>query len=151
MKNYDYYESPFGLILIVTCDDFLVELKKVDEREFLSNENAISKKVKKELLEYFEGNRKSFDIPIKLSGTDFRMKVWNELLKIPYGNTISYKELARRVGNEKAVRAVGGANHNNPIWIIVPCHRVIGSNGSLTGYGGGIEMKKRLLELEGAL
>jgi methylated-DNA-[protein]-cysteine S-methyltransferase len=103
-----------------------------------------------QLDEYFHGSRVEFDIKLDLDGSPFQLKVWNELLKIPYGQTISYLELARRTGNVKAFRAVGGANGNNPVSIIVPCHRVIGSNGRLVGYRGGLKRKKWLLEHEHA-
>jgi methylated-DNA-[protein]-cysteine S-methyltransferase len=102
-----------------------------------------------ELEEYFTGGRKSFDVPLKARGTPFQLKVWAGLREIPYGETISYGELARWIGNPKAVRAVGGANRSNPIAVIVPCHRVIGANGTLTGYGGGLDRKAKLLALEG--
>jgi methylated-DNA-[protein]-cysteine S-methyltransferase len=105
--------------------------------------------VEQQLAEYFRGERKVFDLALAPEGTPFQQRVWAELLKIPYGETISYIELARRVGNPKASRAVGGANGSNPIWLIVPCHRVIGSNGTLTGYAGGVGIKQTLLELEG--
>lgn len=102
-----------------------------------------------ELLSYFRGDRKSFDIPLHLIGTDFQKKVWNELIKIPYGETCTYGDIAEAIGNKKYSRAVGYANNQNPISIIVPCHRVIGSNGDLVGYGGGLEIKAKLLSLEG--
>ena len=102
----------------------------------------------KELNAYFAGKLRQFTVPVKAKGTPFRERVWDELCQIPYGETASYKDIAERIGNPKAVRAVGGANHNNPISIIIPCHRVIGASGSLTGYGGGLEAKKLLLELE---
>jgi len=102
-----------------------------------------------QLREYFAGERRSFDIPVHMEGTEFQKRVWVALLAIPFGQTISYSELARRVGSPKAVRAVGRANGANPIAVIVPCHRVIGSNGSLTGYAGGMERKRELLMLEG--
>ena len=97
---------------------------------------------------YFKGRLKSFDFPLAPQGTPFQTSVWDELLRIPYGETISYGELARRLGNPKAVRAVGLANGSNPIAIVIPCHRVIGSNGTLVGYGGGLPMKQALLSLE---
>lgn len=99
-------------------------------------------------MEYFNGQRKSFDLPLNPKGTEFQKKVWNALLNIPYGSTCSYKDIAVNIGNEKACRAVGGANNKNPIFIIIPCHRVIGKNGSLVGYGGGLDIKLKLLELE---
>lgn len=101
-----------------------------------------------QLQEYFLGQRKNFDIPIKLNGTDFQLKVWREMQKTPYGEVISYDELAKRINHPKAVRAVGGACGKNPIPIIVPCHRVIGKNGKLVGFGGGIDYKEKLLILE---
>jgi methylated-DNA-[protein]-cysteine S-methyltransferase len=103
-----------------------------------------------ELRAYFAGNLRVFSVPLDMQGTDFQVSVWNQLVKIPYGETRSYSQVAEAVGRPKAVRAVGAANSNNPIAIIVPCHRVIGSGGKLTGYGGGLPLKKRLLELEGA-
>ena len=105
----------------------------------------------RQLEEYFAGRRRQFDLPLDLHGTEFQKRCWQELLKIPYGETRSYADVARAIGNPSAVRAVGLANGQNPIAIIVPCHRVIGSDGSLTGYGGGLETKRKLLELEGAL
>jgi methylated-DNA-[protein]-cysteine S-methyltransferase len=102
----------------------------------------------RQLRAYFRRELKKFDLPLSMEGTDFQLRVWNALREIPYGETISYAQLAERIGNPKAVRAVGLANGSNPIPIIVPCHRVIGSNGSLTGFGGGLSTKKMLLELE---
>lgn len=104
-----------------------------------------------QLREYFSGDRKTFDLRLRLKGTEFQRKVWAALQEIPFGQTISYSELARRIGSPKAVRAVGRANGANPVSIIVPCHRVIGSDGSLTGYGGGMDRKRELLRLEGIL
>jgi len=101
-----------------------------------------------QLQEYFSGDRRTFELPLNLKGTDFQKSVWQELLNIPYGKTISYLELARRLGDVKAIRAVAAANGQNPFWIVVPCHRVIGSDGSLTGYAGGLWRKKWLLEHE---
>ena len=103
-----------------------------------------------ELRAYFAGRIRVFSVPLDMEGTDFQLNVWDRLTKIPYGATRSYAQVAEAVGRPKAVRAVGAANGSNPVAIIVPCHRVIGSNGKLTGYGGGLPLKKRLLELEGA-
>jgi len=103
-----------------------------------------------QLREYFAGTRRKFDLPLAPRGTPFQLKVWRELRKIPYGSTITYAVLAHRAGNDNACRAVGAANGRNPLPIIVPCHRVIGTDGSLTGFGGGLEAKRRLLKLEGA-
>lgn len=107
--------------------------------------------VVKQLKEYFNGERKSFNIPLELKGTEFQKRVWNELIKIPYGDAASYKEIAEKIGSKKSYRAVGNANGKNPIPIIIPCHRVIISNGKLGGYTGGLEIKIKLLELEGYL
>lgn len=104
-----------------------------------------------QLKEYFTGERKYFDVPLDIEGTEFQKRVWQELMKIPYGKTISYKSLSKKLGNVKAIRAVGKANGQNPIAIIIPCHRVIGADGSLTGYAGGLDIKEKLLHLEGAL
>jgi methylated-DNA-[protein]-cysteine S-methyltransferase len=104
-----------------------------------------------QLNEYFAGTRKEFDLPLDIEGTDFQKKVWNELQKIPYGKTISYKTLSEKLGDVKAIRAVGKANGQNPVAIIIPCHRVIGANGNLVGYAGGLDIKEKLLHLEGAL
>lgn len=103
-----------------------------------------------ELRTYFAGTLRVFSVPLDMQGTDFQLSVWNYLVKIPYGETRSYAQVAEAVGRPKAVRAVGAANGSNPVAIFVPCHRVIGSSGKLTGYGGGLPLKKRLLELEGA-
>lgn len=112
---------------------------------------SVLDRVEAQLKEYFAGWRTTFDLPLEPSGTDFQLSVWELLRKIPYGVTTSYGELARRLGDPKATRAVGAANGANPIPIIVPCHRVVGSKGELTGFGGGIERKRWLLEHEGAL
>jgi len=104
-----------------------------------------------QLKEYFAGTRKEFDVPLDIEGTDFQKRVWNELQKIPYGKTISYKTLSEKLGDVKVIRAVGKANGQNPIAIIIPCHRVIGANGNLVGYAGGLAIKEKLLHLEGAL
>ncbi|MGH9505986.1 MAG: methylated-DNA--[protein]-cysteine S-methyltransferase [Terriglobales bacterium] len=110
----------------------------------------ILRATRRQLEEYFAGRRKHFDLPLAPEGTEFQLRVWAELRKIPWGETISYGELARRIGAPTAARAVGAANGANPIPIVIPCHRVIGSTGQLTGFGGGLETKARLLALEGA-
>ena len=112
-------------------------------------ETPLIKKAYEELMEYFSGKRKTFDLPLYAEGTVFQMQVWNALREIPYGETRSYKDIAIRIGRPKACRAVGGACHHNPILIMIPCHRVIGANGSMTGFGSGIPVKEQLLELEG--
>jgi methylated-DNA-[protein]-cysteine S-methyltransferase len=115
---------------------------------FEKAETHLIKKAASQFGGYFDGKIKNFDLPIMLHGTDFQIAVWKALQNIPYGETISYGKLAAITGNPKASRAVGMANHRNPIPIIIPCHRVIGSNGNLTGYAGGLELKRKLLELE---
>ena len=117
--------------------------------EYVEEETDITKQTKLQLNEYFKGKRKEFTIPLLFAGTDFQKKVWNALLKIPYGKTESYSGLSKISGNEKAVRAVASANGANAISIIVPCHRVIGCKGDLVGYAGGLQTKKKLLNLEG--
>lgn len=109
---------------------------------------ALLEEAVRQLREYFAGQRREFDLPLRLRGTAFQMQVWQALQAIPYGEVRTYGEIARAIGKPKACRAVGMANHNNPISIIVPCHRVVGAGGSLTGYGGGLENKRFLLELE---
>ena len=115
-----------------------------------SDANGLLKETIRQLRAYFAGELRAFDLPLDMQGTPFQKRVWKELEKIPYGETRSYMQIAVAVGAPKAVRAVGAANGSNPIPIIVPCHRVIGTSGKLTGYGGGLPLKKRLLELEGA-
>ena len=123
-------------------------LKRILNANYVEGSSDVIEKARQQLDEYFLSKRREFDIPLLFVGTDFQKKVWNELLKIPYGTTISYAELAIRIGMPNAVRAVANANAVNAISIIAPCHRVIGSNGTLTGYGGGLERKRFLLELE---
>jgi methylated-DNA-[protein]-cysteine S-methyltransferase len=118
---------------------------------FVKAETPLIKKAAAQIEEYLNGKRKKFSLPLSMHGTEFQMDVWRALQSIPYGETRSYKEIAKIVHRPKALRAVGMANHRNPISIIVPCHRVIGHDGSLTGYGGGLPLKRRLLELESVL
>ena len=151
MKNIAYVNSGVGLFEVVEEDGFIVKLDYFGKGKMPSwkSDSKVLLKAVSQLEEYFKGKRKVFNLPLKLEGTDFQKKCWDELLKIPYGEVCSYQDIAREVGNIKAVRAVGGANHNNPVAIIVPCHRVIGKDGSLTGYGGGLHVKEFLLGLEG--
>lgn len=150
---YSRIESPVGPLLLVVSDRGIVALEfpggKIRQGWVESAEKTAP--YARQMNEYFSGRRRSFDLPLDLRGTDFQRRCWQKLLKIPYGETRSYADIARAIGNPAAVRAVGLANGQNPIAIIVPCHRVIGSDGSLTGYGGGLETKRKLLELEGAL
>jgi methylated-DNA-[protein]-cysteine S-methyltransferase len=150
---YSRTDSPVGPLLLVVSERGLVALRFGHGRiaaEWVKSTARIAPYAR-QLEEYFSGRRRRFDLPLDLRGTDFQRRCWQELLKIPYGETRSYAQIAHAIGNPLAVRAVGLANGQNPIAIIVPCHRVIGSDGSLTGYGGGLETKRRLLELEGAL
>ena len=117
-------------------------------RQNRSMPSPLQREVDKQMREYFEGKRKEFDLPLRPEGTVFQKKVWNALLEIPFGETRSYQDIANAVGSPKACRAVGMANHQNPIIIVIPCHRVIGKNGKLVGYGGGLSMKEKLLLLE---
>lgn len=141
------YNSPVGILTLVSDGESITEIK-YKNCEVTQNEDKIIKKCIQELDAYFAGNLREFTTPVKPRGTAFRTRVWAELQKIPYGEVISYKELAKRIGNPAASRAVGGANHHNPINIIIPCHRVIGTDGKLTGYGGGLDKKDFLLNLE---
>ena len=147
MVKYAYYEIRYG-ILQIGYDDVLTNIKVVKKYDGNNLRNELTDKTFNEINEYILGKRKSFDIPFKLNGSEFQMKVWNQLLNIPYGETTTYKEIAKSIGNEKAFRAVGMANNKNPLLIIVPCHRVIGSSGDLVGYAGGMEMKMDLLNIE---
>lgn len=148
-KYYGYYNSPIGILEIICSENVLLSVMFVEKEKLVGKvNNAVLENTIKQLDEYFDGRRKEFNIKMELEGTDFQKQVWSELLKIPFGETISYKNLAIRIGNEKSSRAVGNANGKNMIWIIIPCHRVIGTDGSLTGYAGGLERKQWLLEHE---
>lgn len=149
---YQIYDTIIGKLVIEEdeCKISRIELLKNEEKfdNKINKETDIIKKVYKELDEYFKGNRKTFDIHLKIEGTEFQKKVWMALLEIPYGETRSYLDIAKKIGNPKASRAVGMANHNNKIMIVIPCHRVIGSNKKLVGYAGGLDVKEKLLKLE---
>ncbi len=146
--KFAFYKSSIGLIRIEYNNEGIYSLKTCELEDGENEPSELTERAFGQLEEYFSGKRKVFDLPFKMNGTAFQMKVWQELLKIPYGDTVSYSEIAERIGCPEGARAVGGAVHNNPLWIIVPCHRVVGKNGKLTGYAGGTEMKKNLLELE---
>ena len=155
MDNYIIMQTPIGRLVIkengTAVTAVYLEKKKANEQEILkvsAKETPLLRETKKQLQEYFAGKRKSFDLPLQPKGTVFQQAVWQALCQIPYGETRSYKELAAMVGNPKASRAVGGANNKNPILILTPCHRVIGTDGSLTGFAAGLPAKKYLLELE---
>lgn len=146
------FKSPIGVIYLCADELGLTSLTtNKQEVPLVKTPEGFLKQAAKELEEYFAGKRKSFSVPLNPKGTEFQRTVWKELGRIPYGETICYEELAKRIKKPKAVRAVGAANGKNPLWLIVPCHRVIGKNGSLTGYAGGLSVKKKLLLLESAL
>ena len=153
---YMYMDSPVGALKLVAHDHALVAVmwdnedhKRVRLAELVENQqHPMLHQVKQQLQEYFAGQRQQFDLPIDFQGTAFQQQVWQALLQIPYGETRSYKQIAFQLGNEKAVRAVGAANGKNPISIIAPCHRVIGSGGALVGFAGGLDKKQILLSLE---
>lgn len=146
--EYAFFETPLGTAKISGNQDGISEIS-------IGHSETVSSEIPKSLLramvqlqEYFAGTRETFDFQLNPSGTEFQQKVWQELLKIPYGKTTSYLELSKKLGDVKAIRAVASANGKNPLWIVVPCHRVIGSDGSLTGYAGGLWRKQWLLEHE---
>ena len=150
MKGIAIYHSPVGDIQLEYENGAVTGLKNADADVHVDAPNELTNTVFRQLDEYFAGTRRIFDFPYRLNGTPFQKKVWAALCEIPYGETRSYKDIAEAVGSPKAFRAVGMANHANPIFIAVPCHRVIGAGGALVGYGGGLEMKKALLKLEKA-
>lgn len=160
MTNQIYYAS--DIINGITLDVIVSEkgireilINKKPESDTLTRATQVApeeqsmKKIFRQLKEYFNRERREFELSLEIIGTDFQKKVWDELTKIPYGETISYGELAVRLGDKNKMRAVAAANGANPIPVLIPCHRVIGADGSLTGYGGGLDVKKKLLELEG--
>lgn len=144
-----HIKTPLGVTLIEGDENGIAKIWVLNDDVPVSNlipdvlQNAV-----KQMEEYFEGKRNTFDFPLNPQGTDFQKKVWKALLEIPFGKTTSYQELSIQLGDVKAIRAVASANGKNPLWIVVPCHRVIGSDGSLTGYAGGLWRKKWLLEHE---
>lgn len=149
MDNLYFYDTNLGIIGIKDNNKAITEIffskDKIGDN---IKETDLIKECFRQLKEYFGGTRKEFNVPIEVKGTEFQNKVWKALLDIPYGETRSYKDIAIAVGNEKACRAVGMANNKNPISIIIPCHRVVGANGKLVGYGGGLDKKEKLLNIE---
>ncbi|AFS77411.1 methylated-DNA--protein-cysteinemethyltransferase Ogt [Gottschalkia acidurici 9a] len=150
MKNAFCYETMIGKIVIIENGTAITHAYLGED---IPNgvdiiETSLLKQAKNELIEYLDGKRKKFNISLEPNGTEFQQKVWNSLKEIPYGKTYSYKDIAENIGNVKACRAVGMANNKNPIMIFIPCHRVIGSNGKLVGYAGGLDMKEKLLQIE---
>lgn len=155
---YRHVQSPVGPLLLAASDaglrtiEFDASQHPVQRGDdWQPGDHPLLAATATQLREYFDGTRRAFDLPLAPEGTDFQQRVWQTLATIPYGQTISYAELASRVGKPSASRAVGAANGRNPLPIVLPCHRVIGTNGSLTGFGGGLPVKRFLLELEGAL
>jgi methylated-DNA-[protein]-cysteine S-methyltransferase len=151
MRGLGYYSSPVGELLIESDNDKIITVNFLRDSKSEESRNTVIDQCIEELDEYFFRGRKFFTVELELRGSDFQKSVWNELIAIPFGTTISYEALAIRIGNIKSIRAVGLANGQNPIAIIVPCHRVIGKSGDLVGYGGGIENKEWLLYHEGTL
>lgn len=148
-KQTAYYKTPIGIAKIIGDENGICAVTVLDETiEIIEETPSCLKDCVQQLDEYFKGNRTTFNLKLNPKGTDFQQKVWNELLQVPYGKTRTYLEQTKRLGDVKAIRAVASANGKNPLWIIIPCHRIIGSNGSLTGYAGGIWRKKWLLEHE---
>jgi methylated-DNA-[protein]-cysteine S-methyltransferase len=143
-----YYQTPELLLRLESVEGLLTAIHFITGRTDQEDPDPVLTETARQLDDYFHGKRKSFQLPIALKGTPFQIKVWQALQTIPYGTTMSYQALSELIGSPKAMRAVGMANHCNPIAIVIPCHRVIGKNGSLTGYAGGLEIKKKLLELE---
>ncbi|HWC54472.1 MAG TPA: methylated-DNA--[protein]-cysteine S-methyltransferase [Chitinophagaceae bacterium] len=150
MQGRVYYSSPVGELIIESQDDKIAVVNFLKSEKLEEHSTPATEQCVRELDEYFYEGRKFFTVEVSPQGTVFQQKVWNELMTIPYGKTISYEELAVRMGDIKSIRAVGLANGQNPVAIIIPCHRVIGKNGDLVGYGGGLENKTWLLHHEGA-
>ena len=166
MIKIQYFKTTFGELILGSYENKLClcdwryrkmrasvdsRIKKYLNSDFIEETSEVIEECKTQLTEYFEGKRNEFDLPLHLAGTEFQKKVWDALIKVPYSETSSYLELSKDIGNIKAIRAVASANGANAIAIIIPCHRIIGSDGSLVGYAGGLSTKKKLLDLEGAL
>ena len=166
MISIQYYKTPVGELILGSYDNKLClgdwryrkmrssidsRIQKGLKAEYVEESSEVIVETMKQLDEYFTNDRKTFDVPLLMVGTDFQKSVWQGLIEIPYGTTASYLELSKNIGNEKAVRAVASANGANAISIMIPCHRIIGSDGALTGYAGGLPAKKKLLELESHL
>ena len=153
MKKFAIYDTTLGQFIIEYDGEIVLTLQRIEKSKtnlLEGNKNNFTDLVFKQLEEYFAGERKIFDFIYKPEGTEFQMKVWKALTEIPYGETCSYLDIAVKIGNPKASRAVGGANNKNPLMIVIPCHRVVGKRGNLIGYAGGLEMKQRLLKIEEA-
>lgn len=148
MVRYGCYPVTGGILVIGYTDTAVVSLKLAADPPCPSDPSPVSELAARQIMEFFSGTWQTFDFPMEPGGTAFQLKVWQALLQIPYGETRTYARIAAAIGNPAAARAVGQAVNKNPIWIAIPCHRVIGNSGSLTGYAGGLELKKTLLELE---
>lgn len=150
MINYYFYETIIGYLTISADEQGITDVSfgKRNPVHAVCQETPVIKQAVSELQEYFEGRRQEFTVPLHPQGTDFQLRVWQVLRTIPYGKTWSYKQVATAAGNPNASRAVGMANNRNPIAIIIPCHRVIGANGRLVGYAGGLDVKEKLLQIE---
>lgn len=150
MKYVKYTNTKIGNIAVIEEDEKIIaiEIDKEIEEDMVQKDTPLLKETEKQLLEYLEGKRKTFTVPLNPKGTKFMKEVWTALQEIPYGEVRTYGQIAKKIGNSKAARAVGMANHRNPIPIIIPCHRVIGSNGKLVGYALGMDRKEFLLNLE---
>ena len=151
MTQFAYIQTPLGITKIVGNENGISEICIENEGEITAIIPKELKEAVSQLQEYFDGKRTCFTLKLNPKGTEFQQKVWAELQNIPFGKTISYLDLAKKLGDPKVIRAAAAANGKNPLWIVIPCHRVIGSNGSLTGYAGGLWRKKWLLELENPL
>ncbi|EFR30563.1 methylated-DNA--[protein]-cysteine S-methyltransferase [Eremococcus coleocola] len=149
MNQIAIYPFPYGLLQIEYTEDQILSIANVDNFDGSSQTSSLSDQAFIELSEFMEGKRKEFNLPYLLDGTDFQKKVWSALLDIPYGQTKTYQEVAEIIGQPNAVRAVGAACRDNKLLMLIPCHRVVGSNGDLKGYAGGVQMKSDLLAIEG--
>jgi methylated-DNA-[protein]-cysteine S-methyltransferase len=143
-----FIKTPLGIAKIMGDENGIAEISVLDDGEVSDTIPAVLQEVVQQLQDYFLNKRSTFDFKINAQGTEFQQRVWQELLNIPFGKTMSYLDLSKKLGDVKAIRAVASANGRNPLWIVVPCHRVIGTDGSLTGYAGGLWRKKWLLEHE---
>lgn len=144
-----YFRSACGIVSVTANDDGITAVTFTGKQAPAPRPNTLTQQACEQLNAYFAGQRQTFDMPLAMQGSDFQRQVWQALLTLKYGETVSYREIAERIDNPRAVRAVGLANSKNPIAIVVPCHRVIGASGKLTGYAGGLERKRYLLNLEG--
>ncbi len=149
MTQQSYFDTPLGPVLITADEHHILSVLVMDSRDPIEeSETDPIRRCKQQLQEYFDGQRKTFDLPLAQEGTPFQQKVWQQLTAIPFGQTITYMQLAKALGDPKSIRAAGTANGKNKLWIIVPCHRVVGSDGKLVGYAGGLHRKKWLLDHE---